>query len=247
MKSLGQLGFGLIKVFLFLVVLGGVSLVFISGYQYLSSSRYFRITDIVTTGIDESLRNELIKISGIKENETLLSIDLAVAKRNMERHPWIKSVSLRKKYPHSLCIDGEKNKVMAIVALGEMRYMNKNGDIFKNVEKNDCNDFPVITGLSSEDMNERENLKRAVSLIQTFSSDDSLLSKEELSEVHIEENGGLSIYFSKFPFKIFFGRDDFAGKFRALKEIVKYLKGAQQLHQAQSINLGCDEVIVAYL
>ena len=66
-KTLGQLGFGMIKVFLFIFILGILSLAFIYGYRFLSVSDYIRLDNIVIAGIKEDLRKELIDISGIKE------------------------------------------------------------------------------------------------------------------------------------------------------------------------------------
>ena len=112
-KSLGQLGFGLIKIFLFLLGLCVFSLALISGYQFLSSSAYLRLRNIVVTGVKDNLREELIKISGITEKDTFLSVDTATIKRNIEKHPWIKSVLLEKEFPHTLYIKAEHEEAIA--------------------------------------------------------------------------------------------------------------------------------------
>jgi len=147
-RSFGQLGFGLIKIFLFFLGLGALSLAFITGYQFLSSSSYFRLDNIVVAGVNDDFRKELIKISGIKENENLLSIDSSTIRKNIERHPWLKSVCLKKEFPHTLYIKAENEEAAAIVILETMSFMNREGIIFKDVESNDCVDIPAVTGLS---------------------------------------------------------------------------------------------------
>lgn len=246
-KSFGQLGFGLIKIFLFLLGLGVLSLAFITGYQFLSSSPYFGLNNIVVAGVSDDFREELIKISGIKENENLLSIESSTIKRNIERHPWIKSVCLRKEFPHTLYIEAENEEAMAVVLLEKMYLMDRDGIIFKDVESDDCIDFPVVTGLSAGDKKNGANLKSVASFLNAVYLGDTPLSVKELSEVHVEEDGTFTIYFNKLPFKVLFGRDDFDRKIDSLSHIIRHLRATNRLYQARSIDLDySDRAVVAF-
>lgn len=246
-KSFGQLGFGLIKIFLFLLGLGALSLAFITGYQFLSSSPYFGLNNIVVAGVSDDFREELIKISGIKENENLLSIESSTIKRNIERHPWIKSVCLRKEFPNTLYIEAENEEAMAVVLLEKMYLMDRDGIIFKDVESDDCIDFPVVTGLSAGDKKNGANLKSVASFLNAVYLGDTPLFVKELSEVHVEEDGTFIIYFNKLPFKVLFGRDDFDRKIDSLSHIIRHLRATNRLYQARSIDLDySDRAVVAF-
>jgi len=238
MRTLGQLGFGLVKMLLFLLVLGGLSLAYVSVYEFLSTSPYFRLQNIVVSGVNDDLRGELIKISGITEMGNLLSADLTAIKRNIERHPWIKSVFLKKKFPHTLYIKAENEESAAIVLLEEkMHFMDGEGVIFKDVERDDCIDFPVVTGLSADCTKNQAYLKRVASLLNAFQQGDTPLSGKELSEIHVGKDGTVTVYFNELPFKVFFGKEGFIGKIDALKHIIKHLQATQRLYQARSIDL----------
>lgn len=246
-RTLGQLGFSLIRIFLFLLVLGALSLTFISGYQFLSSSPYFRLHNIFVIGVNHDLKKEVIKISGITERESLLSIKPASIKRNIEGHPWIKSVFLKKEFPHTLYIKAESEEAMAIVLLEQMYLMNRDGVIFKKAERDDRIDFPVVTGLSNGDKRNGECLKKVASFLNILVLGDTPLSLKELSEVHVEENGAFTVYFNKLPFKIFFGEDDFSRKIASLRHIIKHLRATHRFYQARSIDLYyTDMAIVAF-
>jgi cell division protein FtsQ len=246
-RVLGQLGFSLVKVFLFVVALGVLSFALISGYQFLSASSYFRIQDIVVEGVSEALRGELIRISGIRERESFFSINPVAIKRNMEEHPWIKSVFLEKKFPHTLYIRADKAEPVATVVLEKLYLLDSEGVVFKEVEQGDSIDFPVITGLASSGRENRECLMRVASFLEALGSSSSPVSVRELSEVHVEEDGGLTVYINKLPCRIFFGRDDFIRKIGALTRIIRHLKSAHRLYQAQSIDLGYgDRAVVAF-
>lgn len=247
-RTLGQLGFGLIKVFLFLLVLGALSFAFISVYQFLSTSPYFRLRNIVVTGVNDDLKEQLIKLSGITEMGNLLSLDLAAIKKNIQRHPWIKSVFLTKRFPHTLYIEAENEESAAVVLLGEkMHLMDTEGVVFKDVERDDCIDFPVVTGLSAGDKKNETYLKRVASFLNVLHRGDTPLSAQELSEIHMGEDGTLMVYFNELPFKVFFGKGDFVRKIDALKHIIEHLQAAHRLYQARSIDLDYDlRAVVAF-
>lgn len=246
-RFFGQLGFGLIKIFLFFLGLGALSLAFITGYQFLSSSSYFRLNNIVVAGVSDDFREELINISGIKEKENLLSIESSTIQKNIERHPWIKSVCLKKEFPHTLYIKAENEETVAIVILETMSFMNKEGIIFKDVESNDCIDFPVVTGLSHGDAKNGAKLKRVASLLNAIHLCASPLLIKNLSEIHVEEDGAFIVYFKKLPFKVLFGRDDFERKIGSLIDIISHLRTTYRLDQARSIDLDySDRAVVAF-
>ena len=246
-RFFGQLGFGLIKIFLFFLGLGAISFAFITGYQFLSSSSYFQLNNIVVAGVSDDFREELIKISGIKEKGNLLSIESSTIRKNIERHPWIKSVCLKKEFPHTLYIKAENEEAVAIVILETMSFMNKEGIIFKDVESNDCMDFPVVTGLSHDDAKNGTKLKRVASLLNAIHLCASPVLIKNLSEIHVEEDGAFIVYFKKLPFKVLFGRDDFERKIGSLIDIISHLRTTYRLDQARSIDLDySDRAVVAF-
>ena len=246
-RSFGQLGFGLIKIFLFFLGLGALSLAFIAGYQFLSSSSYFRLDNIVVAGVNDDFRKELIKISGIKENENLLSIDSSTIRKNIERHPWLKSVCLKKEFPHTLYIKAENEEPVAIVIWEKMSFMNREGIIFKDVESNDCVDFPAVTGLSHGDEKNETSLKRAASFLNAVHLCVSSVLEKDLSEIHVEEDGAFTVYFNRLPFKVLFGRDDFERKIDSLKDIISHLRATNRFYQARSIDLDySDRAVVSF-
>ena len=246
-RLFGQLGFGLIKIFLFFLGLGALSLALITGYQFLSSSSYFQLNNIVLAGVSDDFREELIKISGIKEEENLLSIESSTIRKNIERHPWIKSVYLKKDFPHTLHITAESEEAVAMVILETMSFMDKEGIIFKDVESNDCIDFPVVTGLSHGDVKNGAKLKGVASLLNATHLCASPLLIKNLSEIHVEEDGAFIVYFKKLPFKVFFGRDDFERKIGSLIDIINHLRTTYRLDQARSIDLNySDRAVVAF-
>jgi cell division protein FtsQ len=243
----GQLGYGFIKIFFFFIGLGALSLAFIAGYQFLSSSSYFQLHHIVIAGVGDDFREELINISGITEEQNLLSIESSKVRENIESHPWIKSVFIRKDFPHTIYIRTEHEQAAAVVAGDKLYLMNRDGMIFKEVEGNDCVDYPVITGLSQDKEIHEAILRRVASFLRTVQLCAPTGLEKDLSEIHVEKDGAFSVYFNDLPFKVLFGKDDFERKIDSLRDVVRHLQMANQLDQTTSIDLDYhDRAVVAF-
>jgi cell division protein FtsQ len=236
-RALGQLGFGFIKMFLFLLCLGVLSVGLISGYQFLSSARWFRVQDIVVAGVEDSMREALIELSGITGEDSLLSVDIPAVERTLEEHPWIREVSVTRSFPRTLHIEAHREEPVALVMLDRMCLMDREGVVFKDVEKDDPVDFPIVTGLSRDDEAIKGHLERVGSFLTAYSLWSAVLPARELSEVHVEEDGALSVYFNELPFKVSFGRGDFAKKIVSLQRIIKHLRATRQFRDAKSIDM----------
>jgi len=246
-RALGQLGFGLIKMFLFLLCLGALSIGLISGYQFLSSAQWFRVQDIVVTGVEDSMREALIKLSGITDEDSLLSVDIAAVERTIKKHPWIKDVSVTRSFPRTLHIEVHHEEPIAVVVLDRMCLMDREGVLFKDIEKDDPIDFPIVTGLSRGDEGVSGHLKRVGSFLTTYSLWSAVLPARDLSEVHVEEDGALSVYFNELPFRVSFGRGDFSKKIISLQRIIKHLQVTHRLREAKSIDMDYqDRGVVAF-
>jgi cell division protein FtsQ len=246
-RAMGQLGFGLIKTFLFLLCLGALSLGLISGYHFLSSSRWLRVRNIVVTGVGDSMRGAVIDLSGITDEDSLLSVDVAAVERNIEKHRWIKDASVTRDFPHTIHIDVHNEEPIALVLLDRMCLMDREGVLFKDIEKNDPIDFPIITGLSVGDEGVSVHLKRVASLLTTYALAREASSAREISEVHVEEDGALSVYFDTLPCRVSFGSGDFARKIDSLLRIIKHLEDTHQLQHTKSIDIDYhDRGVVAF-
>jgi cell division protein FtsQ len=247
-RALGQLGFGLIKMFLFLLCLGVLSVGLISGYRFLSSASWLSAQDIVVTGVWDSMRSAVINLSGITNEDSLLSIDTAAVEKKIEQHPWIKAVSITRSFPHTLRIEVKHEEPIAVAVLDKMWLMNREGVPFKAVTQNDPVDFPIITGLYAGDEAVGGHLKKVAVFLTTYSLSKMALPVRELSEVHVEEDGALNVYFNELPCKVSFGRDDFARKINSFQQIIKHLDLAQRLHHAKSIDMDYhDRAVVAFM
>jgi len=234
----------------FLLLLIGVislSLLFIYLYEYLASSPYIRLEQVIVTGVNEDIKQDLIEISGLNSNSSMLSINLIEIKENMERHPWIKSVDLKKRFPHTLLINAEKETAAAMVLLDRLAYMDSSGRVFKDVEQEDDKDYPLITGISKVGEIREKQLKTAATVLDLFRTETGAWSHRELSEIHISDNCDISVYSISLPTVIRMGRGELEAKMDELKKITKHLNETGKMKMVRAIDLSYrDGVVVSF-
>jgi len=236
-RFLGLIGSSFVKFSFLLVGLVFISLLFLSLYQYLLSSPYIKLEQIVVKGVDEETKEELMEMLRLNFEESLLAINLDELKQGLEKHPWIRSVQLEKQFPHTLIIWAEKERPRALVVLGGLFYINPWGEIFKEVDQGDDIDYPVVTGISSNDMVRETQLKLAVSMLRLLESEKGPFSLKELSEIHFSKNENVSFYTLSFPAVIKLKGSDLGVKKDELRKVVKHLRETGLIHMVRAIDL----------
>jgi cell division protein FtsQ len=226
-----------LRFFLLLIGVISLSLLFVYLYECLVSSPYVRLENVIVTGVDEDIEQGLIDISGLNSDSSMLSINLNEIKEKMERHPWIKSVDLEKRFPHTLLIDAEKETAAAMVLLDRLAYIDSSGRLFKYVEQEDDKDYPLITGISKEGEVREKQLKTAAIVLGLFRTETGAWSHRELSEIHISEDCDVSVYSTSLPTVIRMGRDELETKMDELKKIARHLNETGKMRMVRIIDL----------
>jgi cell division protein FtsQ len=224
-----------------------ISLLFLYLYENLLSSPYIRLERVIVDGVDGNLRHALMKMSELKPDTSLLSLRLDELKQRMEKHPWIRSVNLEKRFPHTLVIKAEKEKPYAIVVTGNLHYMNRWGKIFRRVGKTSPMDFPLVTGISTRGSDREKQLQLAASVLRVLEAEKGPLSLAQLSEVHVEKTGHISLYFLSLPAVIELEGVQLKRKMEDLKRLVEHLKRSGRIQMVKRINLIYTEgAVVSY-
>ena len=224
-----------------------ISLLFLSIYQYLLTSQYLKLEQVVIKGVDGEIKKELIKIARLDSGLSLLAINMNELKQRIERHEWIRSVTLEKQFPHTLIIRAEKERPKAIVTMGKNYYMDQGGKIFKEVNQTEDIDFPIITGVS-DNVSERETqLIMAAQMMSVIESEKGQWSLKGLSEIHVGRDDHVSLYFCSLPAVIKLKGRELNNKMKELKKVVDHLSRTGRIQMLRGINLHYrDGVVVSF-
>ena len=236
-----------LKVSLLLTGMLFISVLFLYLYQYLVTSPYIKLEEVIINGVNEEIKHELIEMSELDTDLSLLAINLKKIKTDMEKHPWVKSITVEKRFPHTLIIKAEKEEPRAIVLLERLSYMNRQGRIFKEVERSENKNFPIITGISSAYDKRNKQIKTASLILDLFESETGSWSLEELSEIHVTEDCDVLLYSTSLPAVIKMGGSELETKKTELKKIARHLRETGRIHLVKTIDLNYrDGAVVSF-
>jgi len=215
----------------------GISLFFLSLYQYFLDSPYMRIEEVIIKGVDEDLKNEILEISDLSSDVSLLALNLSRLKKQLEGHTWIKSIELEKQFPHKLIIKAEKEVPRAVVSLDKIYYMNRWGEIFKAVTVSEDIDYPVVTGIDEDADQKESKLKLAAHVLDLLETESGPWSINELSEIHISKKGDLSLYSISLSAVVMINGAEIREKKDELKKVVTHLRRKGLIHTVKKIDM----------
>jgi cell division protein FtsQ len=241
-------GSGLLKVLFLVTGIAVISLSFVFLYYYLLSSPYMKLKQVDMEGVDRKIRQELIETCNLNSDLSLLELNLNELRDKMEAHPWIRSAKLIRRFPHTLIVQAEKESPSALVLLEKLSYMNCWGEIFTQVKEWEDMDFPIITGVSEKDPKAlKEKLEMASLILKALEPEKGLWSSNRLSEIHVNRDGRLSIYFDHMNAEIKLMPCDLQSKIDGLKKVEEHLRSTGRIHQVTSINLNhVDGALVSF-
>ena len=238
---------GLFKVFVFLSVLTVISLTFVMLYNYLLTSPYMKLEILEIRGVDETTKNELVQMCGLNMEQGLLGLKLEFLKRKMEMHPWVRKATVERHFPHTLIVEVEKEKPVAVVLLDKLFYMNRWGHLFKAVSPTEKIDLPIVTGLSAADADQRESLHQTAHVLTVLAPEEDRWSLENLSEIHVKKNGEMSLYFNHIRAAINVNWANLARNMEGLKQVTTHLSKSGKINLATQIDLNhVDGAVVSF-
>lgn len=181
------------------------------------SSSYLALRHIRFEGCNNVHPQELIKLTQVREGTNILFLHLEELAQRINANPWVKEVKIEKVFPHLLNIKVEERVPVALINHEKLFLVDREGNLFKEVEPNDNTDLPVITGISFSELN-AQLIKEVLNLLDN-ADQVGILPKEEVSEVHFDKDYGLTFYTLKDAIPIRMGIGDFQEKLKLLASI----------------------------
>jgi cell division protein FtsQ len=158
------------------------------GWEYARRSERLGLEHVNVRGANRASDSELLKLTGLLPGQNLLQLDTAALERAFSSHPWVKSVSVKRRFPDTLDVLLVEQEPKAVVSLGELYLVNAEGQPFKRLTPQDNLDLPLITGLERDAFVENPELSKlrilaALALIPMWSKTDGMLSEIRTSDL----------------------------------------------------------------
>lgn len=216
-------------------------------YAIVSRTTFLRLERIEVLNLRRLTREEVVELAGVKQGDGMFALDLRRIGEQLQKNPWIAKAKVRRYFPHTLSIELAEREPLAVVNMSYLYYMDGNGDVFKPLTEGDSLNYPVVTGITEEDMGRdpegcRGALKSAIGVIALLQSG-TVLKMEDVSEIHLDKGYGVTLFTAQGGVPIKLGNDGFGEKLARLSRIYGELRAQMTALEYIDLNYG-DKIIV---
>lgn len=173
-----------------LIILTAASLYY--GGRFIACSPYFALQDIRFEGCKNVKPQELMGLAHLRQGYNILALNLREISQEVIANPWVKDVRIERNFPHQLIIEITERVPVALASQDGLFLVDREGDLFKKVERQDNIDMPVITGLSFSEPN-TQRVKEIVDFLET-AEHMGVFPLRTVSEVHVDGDYGITLY-----------------------------------------------------
>lgn len=169
-------------------------------------TNFFNIDHIEVSGNKKLSKEEIIISSLINKGENIFKIKTLLGRDNINKTPYIKSSTIKRKFPRRVDIEvEERNEIIQVKLLGTYLLIDKEGYILEQIE-NKREDLPLIIGLEVNNIRPGDNLfsrikfEKAVEFINEIYECGILKNTTEISmelfdDINIILNDGITVAF----------------------------------------------------
>jgi cell division septal protein FtsQ len=192
-------------------------------YAHLLEDPYFRVKEVKVEGGRKITKETLLSLTVMEGMPNLFSVKLKDVVKQLESHPWVGQVRVRKVFPNKILIQIEERKPMAIIQLEELYYIDTQGEIFSPVGEKDEYNYPYLTGLTRQVLEKdpveaKRLISKAMELLRIVLQE-KVPPLEEISEIHMEKTFGIHCFTRSEGLEVKLGWEDFKEKLRRLSLI----------------------------
>jgi cell division protein FtsQ len=219
-----------------------VSLVFVFSYDFLTQCNYFKAKELVVAGNHRLTQNQVLKQANITNSVNIFSVNLSKVRKRLLAHSWIQDAEVRRELPSGINIGIKEQKPLAILDLGRKFIINTHGEIFKEMDKEDHCNLPIVSGLEFSDIKVKGELKSlpfdaVMKILWLGRKPESVLPYHLIKKIHVDREMGLSIFAFDHIREIKIGYNNYTDKYAMLKDVLFYLEKNGEFSRLESIDL----------
>jgi cell division protein FtsQ len=191
---------------------------------------YFAIHELVVTGCGPALTQDDVRAwLGLTGTSTVWEASPGWVRARLLAHPRIAEATARRSFPGRLEIALRERRPVAIAVLDDLHYVDRGGTLIGPLEPYDSRDYPMITGLDTDDAPGARQwlVRRALRLLRRCDRETCI---GELSEVHVDAAQGVIVYPAEPRLPILLGWGSWPAKLaRAEQALRAWSGGAERL------------------
>jgi cell division septal protein FtsQ len=216
-------------------------------YHLVLEAEYFRVRTIDITGLTMLTRKEALYLLGITEETTSWQLDLPRMGARMLHHPYIKSVVLRREFPHTLRVTVRERTPYLMVSSHDQRMLvDEEGVVLRTFVPEKDSKVPHVILPQPHTLEpgmrlRQQEVQRAFELLQAYQAS-PLAEMLRLASLTVQPSG-ISIWrFEQYPFDIRLGEEDISLQLGRLPLALRYI--TQQHLAVRAVDLSYRKRII---
>ena len=219
-----------------------VSLLFVFSYDFLTQCDYFKAEELMVNGTHRLTQNQVLQQANIATGVNIFSVNLSKVRKRLLAHSWIEDAEVRRDLPSGINIRVKEQEPIAVLDLGRKFIINTHGEIFKEMDKADHCNLPMISGLEFSDINVKGESRSipfdsVMKILGLGQKPESVLPYSLIKKIHVDREMGLSIYAFDNIREIKIGYNNYQDKYAMLKDVLFYLEKNGGFSRLESIDL----------
>ena len=240
-KMLKRFVFGL-KLMVVGTALVFVSLLFVFSYDFLTQCDYFKAKELMVNGAHRLTQNQVLQQANITTGVNIFSVNLSRVRKRLLAHSWIEDAEVRRELPSRINIRIKEQKPLAVLDLGRKFIINTHGEVFKEMDKTDQCNLPMISGLEFSDINVKGESRSipfdaVMKILGLGQKPESVLPYSLIKKIHVDREMGLTIYAFDHIREIKVGYNNYPDKYAMLKDVLFFLEKNGGFSRLESIDL----------
>ncbi len=201
-------------------------------YRFVKEQEYLVSKHVDVQGHQRINAQDILEYAQVPMGEPLYNVPVEAIQRAVLRHPDVATVLVARVPPDRIVITVAEHQPMATVAVGQGVYVvNQEGALFRRTQSGEDMDLPVITGiprgLFTEDQARAQTLvQEALAAVRAHAK--AGRAQDELMEVDVEEQSGVTLRLGNPPVEVVLGRGNLDSKLTRLQALERHL---QQRHE----------------
>jgi len=230
------------KALFVLLVVTGMSLLFVLSHDFITQCDYFKARQITVSGLQRLSKESVLRQAGLGPDINTLAVNLTLTRKKLLAHPWVDGAEVSRNLPGEIDIRVTEHRPMAILDLGRKFIINTQGKIFKEWSVSDPDTLPVVSGLEFSDLSIDPNYRATpfqavMTILNMGEHQGSILPNRSINRIHVDREIGLTVYAFDKSKAIKLGYSDYPDKLKSLQNILFHIKGRHELVDFQTIDL----------
>lgn len=216
-------------------------------YPRVLEAEYFRVQTVEITGLTTLTREAVLYLLGIVDDTTLWQLDLPRLGARLERHPYVKSVMLRREFPTTLRVTIHERTPYLVVSAGDQRMLiDDEGVVLRAFVPGQDPKVPHVIlprqrALEPGMRLQQQEVQRAFELLQTYHKS-PLAELLRLASLTVQPSGTSVWRFEQYPFDVRLGDEGLPVQLGRLPLALRYI--AQQSLAVRAVDLSFRKRII---